>query len=116
MQTARLTPMVYWAEAARLSIERAAVLAEGPAGSRKWELAVAQSIAARLMTEEIAQDAIQVVERCVGLPHFPDESDSDRMARDLATPIRRVAPDAFVQRCSRETLQARTPLGRQFDA
>ena len=116
MQTARLTPILYWAEAARLMIERAAVMAEGPAGLRMPERAVAQSIATRLMTEEIAQDAIKVVERCVGLPHFANESDSGRIARDLATYIRQVAPDAFLQRCGRETLQTRAPLMGLFDA
>ena len=114
MQTARLTPLFYRAEAAKLLVERAAAMAEGPAGSALPERAVSQSIATRLMSEEIAQDAIQVVERCVGLPHFADESDSGRIARDLATYVRQVAPDAFLQRCGRETLQTHTPLTRLY--
>jgi len=115
-QIARLTPLVYRAEAAAHLVEAAALYAEGPGGIDSPERAVAQSVFARLLTEALAQDTIAVVERSIGLAHFDTIADTGRMARDLATYIRQVAPDGLLQRSGREVLLSTDSLRELFRA
>lgn len=103
-QIARLAPLLARAMAAFGLVERAAETAEGPAGRADPDRAVALSIQARLLTEDLAQDAIAAVERSVGLRHFERTSATGRIARDLATYCRQAARDAFEQRAARIVL------------
>ncbi|MCP1200860.1 acyl-CoA dehydrogenase family protein [Notoacmeibacter sp. MSK16QG-6] len=89
-------------------VERAARTAMQADGDP--EDAVALSIFARLLTEEIAQDAIAAVERSVGLAHFDAASQTGRIARDLAVYIRQAARDAFLQRAAAQVLGNSKPL------
>lgn len=97
-QVARLAPVLTRALAAGAFVRRAAEVAEGPAGRRDPERAVSLSAQARLLTEEVGQDAIAAVERSLGLAHFDEDAPTGRIARDLATYLRQAARDAFLQR------------------
>lgn len=79
-------------------VERAARRAADPRPDP--EEVVTTSIAARLLTEEIGQEAIRVAEQCLGLAHFDAAADSGRMARDLAVYMRQAARDAFLMRAA----------------
>ncbi len=109
-QIARLAPVLGRALAAFGLIEQTAQIAQGPEGAADPERAVALSIQARLLTEELAQDAIAAVERSVGLPHFAHGSETGRIARDLATYCRQAARDAMEQRSGRTLLTRKGPL------
>ncbi|RYH00818.1 acyl-CoA dehydrogenase [Salipiger sp. IMCC34102] len=109
-QISRLTPLLGRSLAAFGLIEKAAQVAQGPSGTRDPERAVALSIQARLLTEELAQDTIATVEKSVGLAHFARGSDTGRIARDLATYCRQVARDAMEQRSGRILLARKGPL------
>lgn len=97
-QISRLAPVLTRALAAGAFTIRAATVAEGPSGIADPERAVSLAAQARLLTEEIGQDAISAVERSVGLPHFDEAAPTGRIARDLATYIRQAARDALLQR------------------
>ena len=103
-QVARLSPVLTRALAAGGFVERAAHVAEGPEGQSDPEGAACLSAQARLLTEDIGQDAIAAVERSVGLQHFDEASDTGRMARDLATYMRQAGRDALLQRAGRWAL------------
>lgn len=109
-QVARLGPLAARAMAAFGLVERAAEVADGAAGLADPDRAVMLSLQARLLTEELAQDAVAAVERSVGLPHFEAGSDTGRIARDLATYCRQAARDAFEQRAGRTALHRPGPL------
>jgi hypothetical protein len=109
-QVARLSPLLGRACAAFGLIEKAAEVAQGPDGAADPDRAVALSIQARLLTEDLAQDAIAAVERSVGLPHFAEGSETGRIARDLATYCRQAARDAMEQRAGRTMLDRDGPL------
>jgi hypothetical protein len=109
-QVARLAKPLGRAMAAYGLIEKAAVIAQGPEGAADPDRAVALSIQARLLTEDLAQDAIAAVERSVGLPHFAEGSETGRIARDLATYCRQAARDAMEQRAGRTLLNRPGPL------
>ena len=109
-QVARLGPLVARAMAASGLVERAAEVADGPAGIADPERAVALSLHARLLTEDLAQDAVAATERSVGLAHFDAAADTGRIARDLATYCRQAARDAFEQRAGRIALGRPGPL------
>lgn len=109
-QIARLAPITGRAMAAFGLVERAAALAQGPEGQGDPDRAVALSLMARLLTEDLAQDAIAAVERSIGLVHFSDTSESGRIARDLATYCRQAARDAMEQRAARTVLARGGPL------
>lgn len=111
-QVTRLTAPLGRALAAFGLVEKAAVVAQGPEGRTDPDRAVALSIEARLLTEDLAQDAIAAVERAVGLPHFADGSETGRIARDLATYCRQTARDAMEQRAGRILLGRAGPLSR----
>ncbi len=64
------------------------------------EQIVATSISARLMTEEVALDAIRAVEQSIGLQHFGSNSGTGQMAGDLSVYLRQAARDAFLQRAA----------------
>ena len=97
-QVARLAPVLTRALAAAEFTRRAARCAEGPEGRLDPERAASLSAQARLLTEDVGQDAIAAAERAVGLPHFDVDAPSGRIARDLATYMRQAARDALVQR------------------
>lgn len=103
-QVARLAPLLGRAMAAFGLVERAAVTAEGSTGRADPDRAVALSLQARLLTEDLAQDAIAAIERSVGLRHFERGSTTGRIARDLATYCRQASRDAFEQRAARIVL------------
>ncbi|WP_308916637.1 acyl-CoA dehydrogenase [Jannaschia sp. LMIT008] len=109
-QVARLSPLVARAMAACGLVERAAAVADGPAGTADPDRAVALSLQARLLTEDLAQDAVAGVERSVGLAHFAEGSQTGRIARDLATYCRQAARDAFEQRAGTIALGWHGPL------
>lgn len=111
-QVARLAPVLARALAAADFVRRAADCAEGPAGLREPERAASLSARARLLTEEIGQDAIAAVERSVGLPHFDDEAPTGRIARDLASYLRQAARDQLLQRSGSWTLGRRGAYSR----
>ena len=109
-QVARLGPLVGRAMAAFGLVERAARVAESPEGATDQDLAVMLSLQSRLLTEDLAQDAVAAVERSVGLSHFAADSETGRRARDLATYCRQAARDAFEQRAGRIALGRTGPL------
>ncbi|PRY93792.1 hypothetical protein BCF33_2677 [Hasllibacter halocynthiae] len=109
-QVSRLAAPLGRALAAFGLVEKAAAVAEGPEGRADADRAVALSIQARLLTEDLAQDAVAATERAVGLPHFADGSRTGRVARDLATYCRQVARDAMEQRAGRTLLARPGPL------
>ncbi|MEQ3626423.1 MAG: acyl-CoA dehydrogenase [Celeribacter sp.] len=100
-QLARLTPPLIRALGAEAFVRRAACFAESPDNAALPEQGVALSAAARLLTEEIAQQAIAAVEQSIGLSHFTETSETGRMAEDLATYLRQAARDALLQRTGR---------------
>ena len=103
-QVARLAPLLARAMAAFGLVERAADVASGPQGRADPDRAVMLSSQARLLTEDLAQDAVAAVERSVGMAHFEAGSETGRIARDLATYCRQAARDAFEQRAGRIAL------------
>jgi hypothetical protein len=109
-QVTRLAGPLGRAFAAFGLVEKAAVVAQGPEGLADPDRAVALSIQARLLTEDLAQDTIAAVERAVGLPHFADSSETGRIARDLATYCRQATRDAMEQRAGRIMLGRAAPL------
>ena len=111
-QIARLSPLLGRAMAARGLVGRAAEVAEGDEGRNDPDRAVALSIQARLLTEDLAQDTIKEAERAVGLAHFDTASETGRRARDLATYCRQVARDAFEQKAGRIALRRAGRLSR----
>lgn len=111
-QISRLSPLVARSLAAFGLVERAAAVASGPDGMADPDLAVALSIQSRLLTEDLAQDAIAAVERSIGLSHFDVASETGRIARDLATYCRQAARDAFEQRAGRILLGRGGALSR----
>ena len=111
-QVARLAPVLTRALAAADFVRRAADCAEGPAGLREPERAASLSAQARLLTEEIGQDAIAAVERSVGLPHFDEDAPTGRIARDLATYLRQAAGDQLLQRAGSWALGRPGPYSR----
>lgn len=109
-QVARLAPLIGRALAAFGLVERAATVASGVAGSNDPDRAVALSVRARLLTEDLAQDAVAAVERAIGLAHFATGSETGRIARDLSTYCRQAARDALDQRSGRLLLTRVGPL------
>ena len=109
-QVARLAGPLSRAMAAFGLVEKAATVAEGAEGAADPDRAVALSIQARLLTEDLAQDAVAAVERSVGLAHFAHGSQTGRIARDLATYCRQAARDAMEQRAGRTALIRPGPL------
>ncbi|MGR3512119.1 MAG: acyl-CoA dehydrogenase [Paracoccaceae bacterium] len=108
-QVARLAPLFGRTFAARGLVERAAHVAEGAEGRDDPDRAVALSVMARLVTEDLAQDAIKAVERSLGLSHFEDGSPTGAKARDLAVYCRQVARDALEQKAGRIVLHRDRP-------
>ncbi|UWQ19969.1 acyl-CoA dehydrogenase [Jannaschia sp. W003] len=108
-QVARLAPLVARAMAAFGLVERAAETEMCPGGTNDPDRAVMLSIQARLLTEDLAQDAVAATERAIGLQHFAAGCETGRRARDLATYCRQAARDAFEQRAGRIAL-GRGPL------
>ena len=109
-QLTRLTPPMMRALAAETFVRRAACFGESTANTATPEQGVALSAAARLLTEEIAQQTIAAVEQSVGLVHFSQGSETGRMAEDLATYLRQAARDALLLRVVRHTLDTPRPV------
>lgn len=76
------------------AIRRAGAVATGPAGAADPDRAATLSLSTRLLTEELAQDAIAAVEQSVGLSMFARSDPVGGAARDLACYIRQAARDA----------------------
>jgi alkylation response protein AidB-like acyl-CoA dehydrogenase len=96
-QMARLSAVVIQSLGASALVTRAAIAA-APKAVQTPDQAAAISAAARLLTEEVALDAIRTVEQCLGLGHFEEASATNRKARDLAVYLRQAARDAFQTR------------------
>lgn len=96
-QMARLSTVAIRALGASALTTRAAHAAV-PGVLHKASDAAAVSATARLLTEEVALDAIRAVEQCLGLAHFEDGAVTGRKARDLAVYLRQAARDAFQTR------------------
>ncbi|MFX0546230.1 acyl-CoA dehydrogenase [Roseovarius sp. S1116L3] len=101
-QKTRLMTVLMRAWAGMALTERAAIATTDR--RIETEEIVAASIAARLFTEEVALDAIRAVEQSIGLRHFETDSETGRMARDLAVYLRQAARDAFLQRAAQTAL------------
>jgi alkylation response protein AidB-like acyl-CoA dehydrogenase len=96
-QMARLSNVAIRALGASALVTRAAIAA-APGAVQTPDQSAAISAAARLLTEEVALDAIRTVEQCLGLGHFEESSATSRQARDLAVYLRQAARDAFQTR------------------
>jgi alkylation response protein AidB-like acyl-CoA dehydrogenase len=90
-QAARLGQAASAAETARLWVERAAAIAEGPA--RAPERIVAYVNLARMAVERSGLELMELVHRSVGLPAFVRPNPIERVSRDLATYLRQPGPD-----------------------
>ncbi len=101
-QKARLMQVLMRVWAGMALVERAATAAQ--TDGFEPETVVATSIAARLFTEEVGQEAIGAVEQSLGLRHFTQSSETGRMARDLSVYLRQIARDAFLQRAASQAL------------
>ncbi len=111
----RLSPVAGRVLAAWPAILKAGEMASGPKGAENPEAAAVRSVAARLLAEEIGQDAIMAVERSVGLSMFAEADPVGRMARDLACYMRQAARDAFSVKVGRALLTGDRPLGTWLD-
>lgn len=107
-QMARLTPVVIRAMSAEGLTTKAAEFAESHAAVEAPERAVALSAAARLLTEEIGLQAITAAEQSLGILHFETDSESGRIARDLAVYMRQAARDALLLRVGKYVLRQPT--------
>ncbi len=103
-QLLRLAPVAGRVVAAWPAILRAAAVATGPAGAADPERAATLSVAMRLLTEDLGQDAIAAAERSVGLAMFAADDPVGRAARDLACYLRQAGRDAFSLRTGRAFL------------
>ncbi len=115
-QIARLASVLKRALGAVGLVERAAGQVGRDAALTNPEHAVALSILARLLTEEVGQTAIAAVERSVGLQHFHDGAITGRIARDLAVYMRQATGDAFLQRAGAEVLCSEGRLSELYYA
>ncbi len=107
-QMIRLAPLAMRALAAERLVTRAADFAESGAARAEPERAVALSASARLLTEDLGLQTIAAAEQSLGLMHFRGDSESGRMARDLAVYMRQAARDALVLRAGGHLLRAQS--------
>ncbi|SFD13495.1 acyl-CoA dehydrogenase [Tropicimonas isoalkanivorans] len=103
-QVVRLAPVTVRALAAKDFVIRAGRVASRSGSVEDPERAAALSASARLLTEDIGQDAVTAVERSVGLSMFAIGNPVGQMARDLSCYMRQAARDAFLQRAGRRLL------------
>ena len=92
-QAARLGEAALAVETARLWVEQAAAVAEGPLETKDAGRVVSYVNLARLAVERAGLDLMELVHRSVGLPGFVRPSPIERISRDLATYLRQPAPD-----------------------
>lgn len=111
----RLAPVAGRVLAAWPAILKAGKVASGPQGARDPQAAAIRSVAARLLAEEIGQDAIAAVERSIGLSMFTETDPVGQSARDLACYMRQAARDAFSVKVGRALLVGDRPLGAWLD-
>jgi alkylation response protein AidB-like acyl-CoA dehydrogenase len=90
-QAARLGDATLAVETARLWVERAADIAEGP--QHQPERTIAYVNLARIAVERAGLALIELVQRSVGLQSFMRPNPIERVVRDLATYLRQPAPD-----------------------
>jgi len=90
-QAARLGEAAIAVETARLWVERAADIAEGP--QPEPERTIAYVNLTRLAVERAGLKLIELVQRSIGLQIFMRPNPIERVARDLATYLRQPAPD-----------------------
>lgn len=114
-QLLRLAPVIGRAIAAWPAILAAARMASGPEGAAAPDRAAARSAAARLLCEELGQDAIAAVERSIGLAMFERDDPIGHRARDLACYLRQAARDAFALRVARAVIGTPGGIGEWFD-
>lgn len=103
-QLIRLGPPVMRTLAADGLVLRAARFAESDEAFDLPERAAVLSATARLLTEELGQHAIAAVEQSIGLGHFEPQSETGRIARDLAVYMRQAARDALTKRVGAHVL------------
>jgi alkylation response protein AidB-like acyl-CoA dehydrogenase len=108
-QAARLGQLGIALETARLWVMAAAERAEtaGTDGDAYVNLA-------RLAVERAALDAIELVQRSVGLAAFLRPAPMERIARDLATYLRQPAPDRALGEAAARLLAAPGEIGDQW--
>jgi alkylation response protein AidB-like acyl-CoA dehydrogenase len=92
-QAARLGEAAIAVETARLWVERAAALAEGPSNGHDADRIVAYVNLARLAVERAGLDLMELIHRSVGLQSFVRPNPIERISRDLATYLRQPGPD-----------------------
>lgn len=112
-QRARLGRVLTAAEGARLWVEEAARRAEAPAGDPAR--VVAHVDLARGAVERAGLEALEAVQRGIGLSAFLAPHPAERIARDLATYLRQPAPDAALDAAAAHLLDAGTAVGDAFD-
>lgn len=109
VQRARLGRMLAAADAARCTVEAAAVTVEA-AGRKPADVsrAVARALLARETTEAACTEILRLSERALGMAAHDGASRIDRVRRDLSLFLRQAAPDAKLDRAA-ETLAAFEP-------
>ena len=107
-QAARLGQVAIAAETARLWVASAALRAEA---DRAGAEAVAYANLARLAVERAALEALELVQRSVGLAAFMRPYALERIARDLATYLRQPAPDRALVAAAAHLLAVETEPG-----
>jgi alkylation response protein AidB-like acyl-CoA dehydrogenase len=91
-QASRVGEAALAVETARLWVERAAAVAEGPSQAGGDRI-VAYVNLARLAVERAGLDLMELVHRSVGLQAFIRPNPIERISRDLATYLRQPGPD-----------------------
>jgi alkylation response protein AidB-like acyl-CoA dehydrogenase len=108
-QAARLGQAAIATETARLWVERAVAIAEGPSEARAPDQIVAYVNLARLAVERAGLDLMELVHRSVGLQGFMRPNPMERISRDLATYLRQPGPDRALTSAAAWVLDRETP-------
>jgi len=95
-------------ETARHWIASTACMAEGADGASPDSI-VATVNFARIAIEAASVEALNLVERSVGLPAFLVGTDIERVRRDLGTYLRQPAPDEVLTEAAAHIVQTRQP-------
>jgi alkylation response protein AidB-like acyl-CoA dehydrogenase len=115
IQVSRLGDLLVAAHAARALAVAAARHAESDDALNAPDHAARHSILARLAAERIAEEAMGVAARSVGLEGLVSGSTLERRLRDLGTYIRQAAPDELKLRVSSAMLEHPSPLAGALD-
>ena len=109
-QRARIGEAVIAAETAQLWVERAARIAETAQEGGGAAEAVAYVDLARCAVERCGLEAMQLVQRSIGLSAFLRSHAVERIGRDLATYLRQPAPDRALCEGAGHVLASEHPL------